>query len=113
MRTFALSGFAALAISIMAPTAVWAWSSEPAPKGADGASLADQEDPLKALQDKVDAKSGGFKSDSGFFISGSASQQPYSAFGRSYGYQSGSTGSASTEIPFGLSPQPGFRGQPQ
>jgi hypothetical protein len=114
MRTFALSGFAALAISMMAPTAVWAWSSEPAPKGADGANLAEQEDPLKALQDKVDAKSGGFKSDSGFYITGSASQpQSFSAFGRPYGFQSGSTGSTSTEIPFGVSPQPGFRGPVQ
>jgi hypothetical protein len=113
MRTFALSGFTALALFIMAPSAVWAWSSEPSPKAADGANLAEQEDPLKALQDKVDAKSAGFKSDSGFYVSGSASQQPFSAFGRSYGFQSGSTGSTSTEIPFGLSPQPGFRGPVQ
>jgi hypothetical protein len=105
MRTFALSGFAALAISMMAPAAVWAWSLEPtAPKSADGANLAEAEDPLKALQDKVDAKSGSNSSQSGFYFSGGATSQPFGSPGfRSY--------STTTGVPFGYSPMPGFRGQ--
>ena len=87
MRTLALSGFAALAISMMAPAAVWAWSSEPAaPTGADGSNLAEADDPLKALQDKVDAKSGfDTGSQSGFYFGGSAaarSLSPLTASGR-------------------------------
>ncbi len=57
MRAFALSGFAALAISMMAPATVWAFSTEQAsPNGGAAANLADEADPLKALQDKVDGK---------------------------------------------------------
>ena len=102
MRAFALYGIAALAISIMTPAAVWAWSSEQAaPKGADGANLADSEDALKALQDKVDSKNSG---KSGFYISGGMDQQMASPFG----FRPNQTGSG---VPFGLSPTPGFRGQ--
>ena len=102
MRTFALYSIAALAISIMTPAAVWAWSSEQAaPKGADGADLADSEDALKALQDKVDSKT---SDKSGFYISGGTDQQMVSP----YGFRSNQTGSG---VPFGYSPFPGFRGQ--
>ncbi|MFZ1109690.1 MAG: hypothetical protein WAN43_15260 [Rhodomicrobium sp.] len=107
MRTLALSGLAALAISMMTPAGAWAWSVEPAaPRGADGANLAEADDPLKVLQDKVDAKSGSTSSQSGFTFSGSAATQP---FGR-YGFRSDST---DTSVPFGYSPLPGFRGPPQ
>jgi hypothetical protein len=106
MRTLALSGVAALAISLMAPASAWAWSTEPvAPKTADGANFAEPEDPLKALQDKVDAKSGSISSQSGFTISGGATTQPFGP----YGFRSYSTG---TSVPFGYSPNLGFRGSP-
>jgi hypothetical protein len=106
MRALALSGFAALAICTMASSAAWAWSAEPvAPKGADGVNLAETEDPLKALQEKVDAKSGSIGSQSGFSISSSATTQPFSPYGfRTY--------STDTSIPFGYAPIPGFRGRP-
>lgn len=107
MRALALFGLTALAISMMAPASAWAWSAEPvAPKPADGANLAEAEDPLKALQDKVDAKSGLNSSQSGFYFSGSAATQPFGP----YGFRSNSTGGS---VPFGFSPMPGFRGQPQ
>ena len=68
MRAFALSGFAALAISMMAPATVWAWSTEQAsPNSGANANLAEQEDPLKALQDKVNGKTG--SQQSGFYFS--------------------------------------------
>jgi hypothetical protein len=109
MRAFALSGFAALAISMMAPATVWAWSSEPvAPRGADGANLVDSDDPLKALQDKVNAKDGlrlGSQN-SGFYMSGGAAQQQ--TFGPYGGAFRSSTPTDTTA--FGWSPQPGFRG---
>jgi hypothetical protein len=106
MRALALSGFAALAIWMMAPAAAWAWSAEPvAPKTADGVNFAETEDPLKALQEKVDAKSGATGSQSGFSISSSTTTQPFSPYGfRTY--------STDTSIPFGFSPSPGFRGRP-
>ncbi len=105
MRAFALSGFAALAISLMAPVTVWAWSTEQAsPNGGASANFADQEDPLKALQDKVDNK--GSSNQSGFYFSSGQAQQPFSP----YGFRSGQAG---TNVPFGYSPMPGFRGQPQ
>ena len=105
MRGLALSGFAALAISMMAPASVWAWSTEqPSTTSAEGAAaLAEKEDPLKALQDKVDAKNPAGQS--GFYFSGSAGQ----ASGP-FGFSSSQT---TTERPFGYSPMPGFRGQPQ
>jgi hypothetical protein len=102
MRTFALFGVAAIAISIMSPNLVWAWSSEQAiPQGADGANLSDptiSEDKLKALQDKV---SGGSSSTSGFYITGGATEQ----FDKP-GFQTNSG-----PAPFGYSPLPGFRGR--
>jgi len=105
MRAFALSGLAALAISMMAPATVWAWSTEQAsPNGGAAANLAEQEDPLKALQDKVDGKSS--SQQSGFYISNGSTQQPFSPFG-SRSNQMG------TNVPFGYSPMPGFRGQAQ
>jgi hypothetical protein len=105
MRTFALSGLAALAISMMAPATVWAWSTEQAsPSGGAAANLADQEDPLKALQDKVDGKTS--SQQSGFYFSNGSAQQPFN----SYGFSSNQT---NTNVPFGYSPMPGFRGQPQ
>ncbi len=107
MRTLALSGFAALAISMMAPAAVWAWSSEPvAPQSADGANLAESDDPLKTLQDKVDSKGGlNAGSQSGFYFGGSVGAQTYSPFGLRSNSNDGG-------VPFGWSPTPGFRGQP-
>ena len=105
MRAFALFGFAALAISMMAPATVWAWSTEQAsPNGGGSANLADQEDPLKALQDKVDSKDS--SKQSGFYFSAGSAQQPFSP----YGFKSNQT---DTSVPFGYSPMPGFRGQPQ
>ena len=80
MRAFALSGFAALAISMMAPATVWAWSTEQAsPDGGASTNLADQEDPLKALQDKVDGKNG--STQSGFYFSTGPAQQPFGPSG--------------------------------
>jgi hypothetical protein len=108
MRTLALSGFAALAISMMAPAAVWAWSSEPAaPTGAGGSNLVESDDPLKALQDKVDAKSGfNTGSQSGFYVGGSVGgAQPFTP----YGFRSTPTDTSA----FGWSPNPGFRGPAQ
>ena len=105
MRAFALSGFAALAISMMAPATVWAWSTEQAsPNGGAGTNLADQEDPLKALQDKVDGKNS--STQSGFYFSTGPAQQQFG----SSGFQSNQT---NANVPFGYSPMPGFRGQPQ
>ncbi len=102
MRVFALSGFAALAISLMAPATVWAWSTEQANTNGAAANLAEQEDPLKALQDKVDSKNG--SKQSGFYFSAGPTQRPFG----SYGFQSNQTG---TNVPFGYSPMPGFRTQ--
>jgi hypothetical protein len=105
MRTFALSGLAALAISMMAPATVWAWSTEQAsPNSGANANLAEQEDPLKALQDKVDGKTS--SQQSGFYFSNGSTQQPFSP----YGFGSNQT---NTTVPFGYSPMPGFRGQAQ
>ncbi len=106
MRTFALSGVAVLAVSLMASTAVLAWSSEQAtPNTGATTNLADPDEALKALQDKVDAKNIG--SQSGFYITGGAAQQqPFGPLG----FHSNQT---TTEVPFGYSPMPGFRGQPQ
>jgi hypothetical protein len=102
MRKLALSGFAALAVSIMSPAAAWAWSSEPvAPKSADGANFAETEDPLKALQEKVDAKSGHNSSQSGFYFSSGVTRQPFGL----YGFGS----SQSDGAPFGYPLTPGFR----
>jgi hypothetical protein len=105
MRAFALFGVAALAISMTAPATVWAWSTEQAsPNGGGSANLADQEDPLKALQDKVDGKNS--SQESGFYFSNGSAQQPFSP----YGFRSNQTGTA---LPYGYSPMPGFRGQAQ
>jgi hypothetical protein len=105
MRAFALSGLAALAISMMVPATVWAWSAEQAsPNGGASANLADQEDPLKALQDKVDGKNS--SKQSGFYFSAGSMAQPFSP----YGFKSNQT---DRNVPFGYSPMPGFRGQPQ
>jgi hypothetical protein len=104
MRAFALFSLAALAISIMASATVWAFSSEQAiPGGGAAANLADQEDPLKALQDKVDGKTN--SNQSGFYLSNGSTQQPFSP-----GFGSNQT---NTTVPFGYSPMPGFRGQAQ
>jgi hypothetical protein len=105
MRALALSGFAALAISMMAPATVWAWSTEQAsPNSGAAANLAEQEDPLKVLQDKVDGKSS--SQQSGFYFSSGSAQQPFTP----NGLRSNQTG---TNVPYGYSPMPGFRGQPQ
>jgi hypothetical protein len=106
MRTFALYGIAAAAISMMVSSPVWAWSSEQAvPQGTDGVNLNDplfSEDKLKALQDKVNG--GGTSSTSGFYVYGGVSQPSDNA----NGFQSNS-GTGPT--PFGFSPIPGFRGR--
>jgi hypothetical protein len=103
MRAFALSGLAALAISMLAPATVWAFSTEQAsPSGGAAANLADQEDPLRALQDKVDGKHS--SQQSGFYFSNGSAQQPFTP----YGSRSNQTG---TNVPFDYSPMPGFRGQ--
>ncbi len=101
MRALALSGFAALAMSLMAPATVWAWSTEQATSnGSAAANLAEEGDPLKALQDKVDAKSG--SKQSGFYFSAGPGEQSQTGF---YSSRKGTT------PPFGYSPMPGFRGQ--
>ncbi len=105
MRTFALSGLAALAISMMAPATVYAWSTEQAsPNGGAAANLADQQDPLQALQDKVDGKNS--SQQSGFYFSSGSAQQPFTP----HGFNSNQT---DTNVPFGYSPIPGFRGAAQ
>ncbi len=102
MRAFALTGFAALAISLMTPASVWAWSTEQSStNGAGSSALAEQEDPLKALEDKVNNKNG--SQQSGFYISGNAGQQSSSP----YGFNS------NANVPFVPPSQPGFRGLPQ
>ena len=105
MRTFALSGFAALALSLMTPAAVWAFSTESAtPSTGAAANIADPDEALKALQEKVDSKTA--SQQSGFYFSAGPTQQPFSP----YGFRSNQT---DTSVPFGYSPMPGFRGQPQ
>ncbi len=104
MRAFALSGLAALAISMMAPATVWAWTTEQASPSGAAANLADQEDPLKALEDKVNGKTS--SQQSGFYFSTGPTQP---TFGQS-GFNSNQTNS---NVPFGYSPMPGFRGAPQ
>ena len=105
MRAFALFGLATLAISMMAPATVWAWSTEQAsPNGGASANLADPDEALKALQDKVDSKNGLGRS--GFYFSAGPTPQPFSP----YGFKANQT---DTNVPFGYSPMPGFRGQPQ
>jgi hypothetical protein len=102
MRTFALSALAALAISVLAPVSVWAWSTEQAsPSTAESANLADPDEALKALQDKVNSKNG--STQSGFYFSGGVGQQtPYSP----YRFSPNQT---DPNAPY--SPIPGFRGQ--
>ena len=105
MRKFVLSGFAVFVISIMAPDSTWAFSTEQAsPSNGASANLADPDEALKALQDKVDSKSG--SNQSGFYFSAGPAQQSFSP----YGFRSNQT---DTTVPFGYSPMPGFRGQPQ
>ncbi len=99
MRAFAISGFAALAISLMAPASVWAWSTEQATSNGAAAALAEQEDPLKALQDKVDSKNS--SKQSGFYFSAGPAQQPLSPYG---------FGSNSSAPPVSAA-TPGFRDQ--
>ena len=60
-------------------------------------------DPLKALQDKVDGKTN--PGQSGFYFSAGPTTQPFGI-----GFTSNQT---NTNVPFGYSPMPGFRGQPQ
>ena len=104
MRTFALSGLAALAISMMAPATVWAWTTEQvSPNSSTGTALSEGDDPLKALQDKVDGKNP--VGQSGFYVSGGAGRQS-----SPFGFNSNQT---DTTVPFGYLPQPGFRGPPQ
>jgi hypothetical protein len=74
MRKFVLSGFAVFAISIMAPTSTWAFSTEQAsPSNGASANLADPDEALKALQDKVDNKNG--SNQGGFYFSAGPAQQ--------------------------------------
>lgn len=102
MRGYLLCGATVLAISLIAPASVWAWSTEQASPGS-GANLAEQDDPLKVLQDKVDSKSSS-KQGNFYFSAGQAS----TPFGSPYGFQSNQT---NTTVPFGYSPMPGFRGR--
>lgn len=101
MRTFALLGVSAIAISLFAPVKSWAWSSEPVSSQASGGSaFADPEDKLKELQDKV---KGNGEPQSGFYISGGATSA--GQFGNpGFGGQRPASGQ-----PFGYSPIPGFR----
>jgi hypothetical protein len=103
MRTFALLG-AAMAISMMAPNMVWAWSTEqPAQQGSNSTNLADpllSEDKLKDLEGKVQM---GTSSQSGFFVSGGVNQ-PTSGLS---GFQTNPLGTAPST--FSYSPNPGFR----
>ena len=104
MRGFALSSFAVLALSMMAPATVWAWSTEQvSPDSSTGTALAEGDDPLKALQDKVNSKNPAGQS--GFYVTGGAAQSS-----SPFGFSSNQT---NTSVPFGYSPMPGFRGQAQ
>ncbi|MGO9547424.1 MAG: hypothetical protein ACLPPF_21855 [Rhodomicrobium sp.] len=109
MRTLAIIGAIAIAVSAAAPKAAWAWSTEQtAPAGTNGVDFSDP-DKFQALQDKVNGKT--TASDSGFHFSG--------------GVSSGATGDLTGTNPYGVvpltgrgsafsySPNPGFRGQPQ
>ena len=101
MRTFALSALAALAISVMAPASVWAWSTEQAsPSTTESANLADPDEALKALQDKVNSKNG--STQNGFYFSGGVGQQ-------TLGPYQFSPNQTDPNAPY--SPIPGFRGQ--
>ncbi len=102
MRTFALSSLAALLISAMAPASVWAWSTEQAsPSTAASANLADPDEALKALQDKVNQHS---STQSGLTFYGNVGQQA-----TPYGPYRFSPNQTDANQPF--SPIPGFRGQ--
>ena len=104
MRGFALSSFTVLAISMMAPATVGAWTTDQvSPNSSTGAALAEGDDPLKALQDKVNGKNPAGQS--GFYVTGGATQSS-----SPFGFSSTQT---NTGVPFGYSPMPGFRGQPQ
>jgi hypothetical protein len=102
MRKVAFAGLAAIAVSLWMPAQVWAWSTEPVQQNSDAAAALNDDDKLKALQDKVDGKAE-FKS--GFYVSGGAtsglSQSPF-------GFQQQNP--ANSGVPYGYSPMPGFRG---
>ena len=101
MRTFALIGVSAMAISMMASAPASAFSSEQgSAQATNGVAWADPEDKLKELQDKI---KGGPDSKTGFYITGPNGQQSDGS-----GFASQGNGSGA---PFGYSPIPGFRGR--
>ncbi|KAI94956.1 hypothetical protein T281_08135 [Rhodomicrobium udaipurense JA643] len=101
MRKVAFAGLAAVAVSLFTPMQLWAWSSEPVQQNSDAAAALNDDDKLKALQDKVDGK-GEFKS--GFYVSGGAASGSYAS---PFGSQQNLMNSG---VPYGYSPMPGFRG---
>jgi hypothetical protein len=106
MRTFAFFGAAAIAASILVSNGACAWTADQsAPAAANGVDLSDP-DNFKALQDKVNAKTGlsGFHFDANVNPGGGqfTGSNPYSVTPMN------GNGSA-----FSYSPMPGFRGQPQ
>ena len=110
MRTFASICAAAMAVSLWASAGAYAWTADQsAPAATQGVDLSDP-DNFKALQDKVNGKTGD-SSSSGLQFYGSASSGFVGPYGGSNPYSvaplSGGTGSA-----FSYSPNPGFRGQP-
>jgi hypothetical protein len=108
MRTFAFFGAAAIAASLIAAGSALAWTEEkPAQLDSSGVTFSDP-DAFKALQDKVNGKSG--SSQSGFFITGGVNGGDASTIGANPYRVQPMTGSGSA---FSYSPMPGFRGQPQ
>jgi hypothetical protein len=106
MRTIASISAAALAVSLIVSSGAFAWTADQsAPPASNGIDLSDP-DNFKALQDKVNGKTG----DSGFQFSTTVGSGNSGFYGGTnpYGIQPlNGNGSA-----FSYSPIPGFRGQP-
>jgi hypothetical protein len=107
MRTLAFIGAAAIAATIGASSAAWAWTAEqPAQQGSNAVDLSDP-DNFKALQDKVNGNAQFLSgSSSSFYVTGGVGNglSPVNP----YGIAPLGRGSA-----FSYSPQPGFRGAPE
>lgn len=109
MRTLALLGAAAIAASIAASNAAFAWSTEtPAQQGGNALDLSDP-DNFKALQDKVNGKTS--SSSDGLHFYGSVNSGGGEGFSSTNPY--GLQPLMGNNSGFNYSPNPGFRGLPQ
>lgn len=108
MRTFALIAAAVIAAPVVLCSAAFAWTADQsAPSTTTGVDLTDP-DNFKALQDKVNGKTG---NSSGFQFYAGTNSGVTSPYGGSNPYSvapMNGNGSA-----FSYSPMPGFRGAPQ